>query len=88
MAAFKPIREAWRRTISAWEEKHHREELNKITFALHLEKAIQSSVKPQTLIDGFKVCGLCPYNPNAIDYSNCLSETDDVSQKEENWLEL
>ncbi|KAK9754853.1 DDE superfamily endonuclease [Popillia japonica] len=31
-----------------------------------------SSLKPETLINGFRACGLQPWNPDALDFSKCL----------------
>lgn len=72
VSVFRPLKEAWRRAVRQWDEEHPEEVLNKVTFAPVLEKALKSSIKPETLVNGFRACGLCPFNPNAIDYSKCL----------------
>lgn len=74
VTVFRPLKEGWRRVVREWEDEHPGELLNKVTFAPLLEKAIQSSVKPETLVNGFKACGLCPLNPNNIDFSKCLGK--------------
>lgn len=38
-----------------------------------LELAIKASFKPQTVINGFRVCGLYPFNADAVDYSKCIA---------------
>nr|CAI5845544.1 unnamed protein product [Callosobruchus analis] len=63
---------AWRRTVREWDEEHPAEVLNKVTFAPVVEKAIKSSIKAETLVNGFRACGLFPFDPNAIDYTKCL----------------
>nr|CAI5863634.1 unnamed protein product [Callosobruchus analis] len=72
VAVFRPLKDAWRRTVREWDEEHPAEVLNKVTFAPVVEKAIKSSIKAETLVNGFRACGLFPFDPNAIDYTKCL----------------
>lgn len=49
--------------------------LNKQLFAPLLEHAISNAgIKAEYLINGFAVCGLCPFNPDVVDYSKCLGK--------------
>lgn len=36
-------------------------------------KAIECSFNPQFVINGFRVCGLYPFDENAIDFSKCIA---------------
>ncbi|CAG9762536.1 unnamed protein product [Ceutorhynchus assimilis] len=38
------------------------------------KKVVTEVVKPEALINGFRACGLYPFNPEAIDYSKCLGK--------------
>lgn len=43
-------------------------------------------MKPENVVNGFRACGLCPFDENAIDYSKCLApkkpdEAADVGNK-------
>lgn len=46
--------------------------VTKKDFASILKKVIDETVKPETLINGFKACGLYPWNPTSIDFQKCL----------------
>lgn len=39
-------------------------------------------MKPDTLKNEFKACGLFPWNPNEIDYSKCLGKNDPLIETE------
>nr|CAI5854175.1 unnamed protein product [Callosobruchus analis] len=51
VAVFRPLKDAWRRTVREWDEEHPAEVLNKVTFAPVVEKAIKSSIKAETLVN-------------------------------------
>ncbi len=38
-----------------------------------LKRVIDKYVKRDSIINGFRSCGLSPFNANAIDYSKCLA---------------
>lgn len=42
------------------------------------------NIKSDTLINGFKVCSLPPWNPNEIDYSKCLGKNQKKSSDRSN----
>lgn len=46
--------------------------VTKKDFAPILKKVIDETVKAETLINGFKACGLYPWNPDSIDFKKCL----------------
>jgi len=45
----------------------------KKNFAPILKKVIDETVKAETLINGFKACGLYLWNPDSIDFRKSLS---------------
>ncbi|CAH1979773.1 unnamed protein product [Acanthoscelides obtectus] len=51
VAAFRPLKQAWRRTVREWEEEHPSELLNKVNFDPVVEKAFKFSIKPETLVN-------------------------------------
>nr|CAI5845151.1 unnamed protein product [Callosobruchus analis] len=69
-----PMKEAWRQTVLEWEEEHPGEVVNKAVLAKILEKAININTKTETVVNGFKVCGLYPFGPDAIDYTKFLGK--------------
>lgn len=75
VAAFKPLKNGWNSKVIEWRRNHPGESLNKEKFAPLLNEAILSSITADTLKNGFRACGIFPWNKNAIDYSKCLGKT-------------
>lgn len=72
VAVFRPVKAAWKDTARTWLMNNPGESITKVNFASLLEEALKKSIKPETLINGFKACGVVPFNPDAIDYDKCL----------------
>lgn len=54
-----------------WRRENPCKELTKEAFAPVLAEVVKRN-KPETLINGFRKCGLYPRNPDEVDYSRCL----------------
>nr|XP_022903903.1 uncharacterized protein LOC111416181 [Onthophagus taurus] len=72
VAVFRPIKMRWKRAVREFYEQNPGEVLYKMTFAPLLEKVLANNIKRDILINGFRACGLFPFNPDAIDYTKCL----------------
>ncbi|XP_022832409.1 uncharacterized protein LOC111360624 [Spodoptera litura] len=72
VAAFRPLKVGWRKSLRKWQNEHNNQSLTKLNFAPVLNDAVMTSLRPEILVNGFKACGLCPFNPDAIDYGKCL----------------
>ncbi|XP_065074208.1 uncharacterized protein LOC135698234 isoform X2 [Ochlerotatus camptorhynchus] len=68
VAAFKPLQTTWVRIASIWRIDHKEERMTLATFASLLEEAMDKSLKISTITNGFTICGLYPFNSNAIDF--------------------
>lgn len=77
VAAFKPLKTGWKKGVLEWRRENPTAALTKEKFAPVLEKVIQNSVKSDTIVNGFRSCGLFPWNENAIDYSKCIGKKND-----------
>lgn len=75
VAVFRPVKAAWKDATRLWYLENQGEPITKVNFAKVLEIALEKSLKPETLINGFKTCGLVPFDPDAIDYTKCLGGT-------------
>lgn len=75
VAVFRPVKAAWKAATREWLSQNPEQVVTKANFAEVLNVAIQKSVKAQTLINGFKACGLVPFDPNAVDYTKCVSSS-------------
>ncbi|KAH9632239.1 hypothetical protein HF086_002874 [Spodoptera exigua] len=74
VAAFRPIKAGWKKMLREWYIAcNYQENLNKESFAPLLKKVVDSCAKKETLINGFRVTGLYPFEADNVDYSKCLS---------------
>lgn len=75
VAAFRPIKVAWKKALHEWYAgNNHQVSLTKEKFAPLLKKVVASCAKPETLINGFRICGLHPFQPDNVDYSKCIAK--------------
>lgn len=72
VAVFRPVKAAWKEAARSWLLENPGEQITKVNFAGILDMALKKSIKPETLINGFRVCGLVPFNPDAVDYTKCM----------------
>lgn len=74
VSIFKPLKSQWKNTVRDWQSKSENVNsiLNKTNFCPLLADCLKLTTLPETIINGFKRCGLFPLNPNAIDYSKCI----------------
>ena len=73
VAAFKPLKTMWKKSVLEWRQKNPAQMLTLDRIAPILEDAIHNFSRDGTTIrNGFKACGLYPWDPNAVDYTKCL----------------
>lgn len=91
VAIFKPLKQSWSRKVHDWRMKHCHEHLTKYIFAPMLKEVLDQSLKEKTVQNGFRKCGLFPWDQNAVEYSklDVLHNTAEmVSSRSENCAQL
>lgn len=84
VSLFAPLKANWRTIVLNWKRSNNNKQVNKATFPLLLENATQQ-VKAETVQNGFRKCGLYPYNVEAIDFKKCMKDTSRIlGENEEN----
>lgn len=78
VAAFKPLKSGWKRGLFEWRNENPNCVVTKKDFAPILDKVIKSTVKSEVLINGFRACGLYPWDANQIDFKKCLGKNKGV----------
>ncbi|KAJ8929262.1 hypothetical protein NQ314_018055 [Rhamnusium bicolor] len=76
VAVFSPVKAAWRKIVRQFYLDNTGETINKGNIAPLLQKIVVS-IKSDTLINVFRICGLCPFDANKVDYdyTKCLGST-------------
>ncbi|XP_030748956.1 uncharacterized protein LOC115877032 [Sitophilus oryzae] len=74
VSVFKPLKTEWKKTVREWQNRPENINIsvNKINFCRVLQEAIEKANMNQHIINGFKKCGLYPFEPNSVDYTKCV----------------
>ena len=67
LGPFKPLKTEWKSAVAEWRLSHPYETLKRPEFATVLHKALQN-LTAQSIIAGYRVAGLYPFDPNAVHY--------------------
>ncbi|CAH1980043.1 unnamed protein product [Acanthoscelides obtectus] len=72
VAVFKALKVAWKDVVMR-QKQDSQKSITKTNFAPLFKNAFDKAIKPETIMAGFRVTGLFPFDPNAVDYSKCIS---------------
>lgn len=73
VAAFRPLKEGWKRGLfERRKQNRSMAAVTKVDFAPILQNVIKETITPNILKNGFRACGLYPWNPNNINFDKCL----------------
>lgn len=73
VAAFRPLKEGLKKGVFEWRKQNGSMlAVTKVDFALILQNVIKETITPDILKNGFRACGLYPWNPNNINFDKCL----------------
>lgn len=90
VAVFRPVKGTWRDIVREFRVKHNYTKLKRTDFCREVQKCFHRSLKPETIMSGFKCCGLYPFNEQNIDYDKLLSKVkkhqDKLSEANQNTL--
>lgn len=79
VAAFKPIKTLWKKSLMDWRRSNPTAIVTMDKMAPILEKTIHNLSSLDNIIkNGFKTCGIYPWNSNSIDYSKCIGAKKDT----------
>lgn len=71
VAIFRAVKYKWREAVQLYKQETQ-VSLTKATFAPLFKKAFDQ-LSVDTVKNGFRKCGLYPFNPDAVDYDRCIS---------------
>nr|XP_029719805.1 uncharacterized protein LOC115262004 [Aedes albopictus] len=75
VAVFKPLKSEYRQYVEAWKVENPACVLTLPHFGGVLSKAVETGITTKTIKNGFRACGLQPFDPNAVDYSKCNAKS-------------
>lgn len=80
---FRPLKNAWKKEVRVHKQQTSKS-VTKAVFPKLFKKAFDAAIKSETIKNGFRSCGLFPFNPNAVDYNKCISKRREDIQREHN----
>ncbi|XP_065363191.1 uncharacterized protein LOC135956584 [Calliphora vicina] len=74
VSVFKPLKQEWKNTIREWQLNPENicKVINKSTFCPLLHAVLSKINMEDTIKNGFRKCGLYPFNPDNVDYTKCV----------------
>lgn len=79
VALFKSLKTAWKQTISNYKIKFNQLSIQYEDFGGELKETLERIDVANILKNGFRVCGLYPFNVAAIDFSKILKRENTLS---------
>lgn len=82
VSVFRPLKVEWKKTVRQWQGNldNYNSVLTKATFCPLLEQTLKKDMK-ETIKNGFRRCGLFPFNADAVDYTKCIQNTLELAEK-------
>lgn len=86
VAFFRTFKSSWQQSCSAFCRNNNLLNIKKYQFADVLKYTFENMKVDKILQNGFKTCGLYPFNENAINYEKVFDKITKTSSKEKNTL--
>ncbi|XP_074038692.1 uncharacterized protein [Leptinotarsa decemlineata] len=74
VSLFAPLKSKWKKVVADWKKANNNKIVNKATFPLLLETTVQQ-IGADTVKNGFRRCGLYPFEVEAVDFKKCMHDT-------------
>lgn len=86
VSVFKPLKTEWKKTVREWQglSENVNYLVTKATFCPILERVFDNISLVDAIKNGFKRCGLYPFDPNSVDYSKCVQNSLENLNKDKN----
>lgn len=83
VSLFAPLKNNWKNIVFNWKKQNNNKVVNKATFPSLLENAMQQ-ISEDTVKNGFRKCGLFPFNVEAIDFKKCMADSSRIFGEKQN----
>ncbi|CAG4934889.1 unnamed protein product [Parnassius apollo] len=72
VSLFKCLKSGWQNIVYEYKRNSSNRHITRAGFAPLLLKVFQDRVTPEIISNGFKRCGIYPFDPSAVDYTKCM----------------
>jgi len=80
---FAPLKSKWKFYIDQYKMRNSIRAIQKHDVTVLLNDILKSEDFSNTLKNGFEACGLCPFNPDKVDYGKCVNRLQNEQEKSE-----
>lgn len=80
VSLFRPVKQFWKSAVREWLLENDGEVVTKQNFATVLKEGTEK-INPLCIVNGFRACGLYPFNPDAVDYSKCIAKAPSTTEQ-------
>lgn len=81
VAVFFPLKSKWKTHVRKWLMEHESERVSKQNMAEILADVIKESLTETMIRNGFRACGIFPFNPDNVNYSKCITKVNNNRQE-------
>lgn len=81
LSVFKPLKQYWKKAVNNWKIEHLGQVLKKEHFAPVLKTALDE-LTSDTIKNGFRCAGLCPFGPEYVDMTKIKSQSRKRTQEQ------
>lgn len=79
VAFFAPLKKKWKKLVRTWRLKNEGADLKKHQVPALLDELIHAEDFTEAVKNGFRTCGLHPFDSAAVNYSKCVNESAPVA---------
>lgn len=82
VSVFRPLKNSWKKIVNDWKLRTGHRCVTKALFASLLEATFWD-ISKEVICNGFRKCGLYPFDANAISYEKCMTDSSrhDIPEK-------
>lgn len=79
---FGPVKDKWITAIQRYRVSSNYALFEEVAFVKVLKQMNDEAIKPQSIINGFRMTGIYPFNKRAVDYSKCISTRQEIENED------
>lgn len=73
-SVFGPVKDKWIEAIQRYRKENNYKIVEEVAFVKVLKNMNDVAIKKETIINGFRMTGIFPFDKQNVDYSRCIEE--------------
>lgn len=80
VSVFRALKSGWKVTVDNWKDKSNNRVLTRAKFPQLFESVVNEKANPKVIQNGFRKCGIFPFDLDSIDYTKCIDHSSRMSE--------